>query len=248
MTIYKLYFSNAGVPASGLTPTFDSFTDLNGSTVAGIPTISGIYSGWYKFSYAPSESAVGVIDGGSSLDDADRYLPFEVTVQDAYLDLPQTTINTNVLALPTISTIVSSGNAEGWDQYGDATLANQQTMLTYINTISGYTDSLESGQTTINNNVLARPEISTIINSGDAAGWGATSSLTVENIVNAVYTHQIDGVSMSGIQEVVLSYITGKIWKDSSDVWHYYGQDNTSELFAAAQSGDYRILTSGQYS
>ena len=115
-------------------------------------------------------------------------------------------------------------------------------------TISGYTDSLESGQSTINVNLSNLPDIGTIVSSGDAAGWGATSSLTVDNIVNGVYNHTIDGVSMSGIQEVVLSYITGKIWKDSSNIWHYYKQDGTSELFTAQHSGDYRIIPSGQYS
>jgi len=81
--LYYVYFSDAGVPKTGLAPdweylvTAENGTDKSGSA----PTVTEIGGGWYYidvvFGTAPwdvtTEDLVGVIDGGSSLADVDRY-------------------------------------------------------------------------------------------------------------------------------------------------------------------------------
>jgi len=95
-------------------------------------------------------------------------------------------ISTQISGLPDIDTIVASGNAEEWNMYSDATLANQTELLTRVTNVSGLVDTLEAGQTTIQsqNNYISTqvsgvPDIDTIVASGDAAGWGAVSTTPV---------------------------------------------------------------------
>ena len=87
--LYYVYFSDAGVPKTGLTPDFEylktaeNSTDKSGSA----PAITEIGGGFYKFDItlgtAPwdvtTEDLVGVIDGGSSLADVDRYKSMTIT-------------------------------------------------------------------------------------------------------------------------------------------------------------------------
>ena len=83
MASYEVYFSNAGVPATGLTLTWESLTQRDGGGAEGSqPTFTEVGGGWYRFSYSPTESMVGVIDGSDTLDDADRYVPCKFTAND----------------------------------------------------------------------------------------------------------------------------------------------------------------------
>lgn len=88
--IYHVYFSDGGVPATGLTPAWEYLitgsvgTDKSGSA----PAITEVGGGWYKFSVAygtapwdvVAEDLLGVIDGGSSLDGGERYKPVKLTL------------------------------------------------------------------------------------------------------------------------------------------------------------------------
>jgi hypothetical protein len=102
---YKVYFSDAGIPASGLSPTWYSFTNINGENITPQPTISGVGM-WYVYDYVPSGYSMGVIYG-SGLSDSDAYVPVEHSMNDFNLDVAIST-------LPTIDTIVSSGNSANW--------------------------------------------------------------------------------------------------------------------------------------
>ena len=89
--LYYVYFSDAGVPRTGLTPaweylvTADNGTDKSGDA----PSITEVGGGWYKFAVtfgtAPwdvmTEDLVGVIDGGASLADVERYRPVSITLR-----------------------------------------------------------------------------------------------------------------------------------------------------------------------
>ena len=91
--LYYVYFSDAGVAKTGLTPSFDSLATAENSTdkSGSVPTVTEISSsnapGWYKFEItfgtAPwdvtTEDLVGMIDGGSTLADIDRYKPIIIT-------------------------------------------------------------------------------------------------------------------------------------------------------------------------
>ena len=79
---YKVYFANAGVPATGLSLTWETLEDLDGNDVGSPPAFIEIGGGWYKFSLTPTEELVGVVDGSGTLADADRYVPVDFTPDD----------------------------------------------------------------------------------------------------------------------------------------------------------------------
>ena len=104
--VYKIFFAALGIPTTGLTPVFLSFEDLAGDPVAPEPAITEIGNGWYSFTYSPAEDIVFVIDGGSTLDDSERYLANVITPEDDYLDTPITT--RSVFEGTTVALLVSA--------------------------------------------------------------------------------------------------------------------------------------------
>lgn len=123
-------------------------------------------------------------------------------------------VSTQISGLPDIDTIVSSGNAEGWNLYSDATLANQTEILTRVTNVSGLVDTLEAGQTTIQSQnsyistqVSGVPDIDTIVASGNAEGWNLYSDATLANqteILNRV-------TNVSGLISALNDPTTGEI-------------------------------------
>ena len=78
--IYVVFFSNAGVPATGLTPTIGVYKKVSDATdVTPVPTVSEIGGGFYKFSASPAEALVVRMNGGGSLADADKYKVMQIT-------------------------------------------------------------------------------------------------------------------------------------------------------------------------
>ena len=94
MATREVFFADAGVPTTGLTLTWESLKKVSdGTDFTPQPTFTEIGGGWYKFDIAPDERLVGVIDGGVTLNDTDRYVPvffdkydflFEVLVTPVY--------------------------------------------------------------------------------------------------------------------------------------------------------------------
>ena len=85
--IYVVFFSNAGVPATGLTPTIGVYKKVSdGTDVTPVPTVSEIGGGFYKFTATPAEALVVRMNGGGSLSDADKYKVMQITPHDADLD------------------------------------------------------------------------------------------------------------------------------------------------------------------
>ena len=82
-----VFFSNAGVPATGLTPTIGVYKKVSdGTDVTPAPTVSEIGGGFYKFTATPAEALVVRMNGGGSLSDADKYKVMQITPNDASLD------------------------------------------------------------------------------------------------------------------------------------------------------------------
>ena len=88
MATFLVYFSQSGVPAAALTPTWHSLRETGGTDrVAQAPAITAIGGGWYRFEAnkgtVPWDAAdlVGVIDGGSALSGAERYVPVILSEQ-----------------------------------------------------------------------------------------------------------------------------------------------------------------------
>ena len=89
--LYYVYFSEGGVPKTGLTPSWESLlTAENGTDKSGAaPSIVEVGGGWYKFDIqfgtAPweviTEDLLGVIDGGAALLDAERYKPVTISLR-----------------------------------------------------------------------------------------------------------------------------------------------------------------------
>ena len=85
--IYVVFFSNAGVPATGLTPTIGVYKKVSdGTDVTPAPTVSEIGGGFYKFTASPAEALVVRLNGGGSLAEADKYKVMQITPHDADLD------------------------------------------------------------------------------------------------------------------------------------------------------------------
>ena len=88
MATFLVYFSQSGLPAPGLTPAWFSLHGADGQIhTPQAPPISEVGGGWYRFELTrgtppwQAGQLVGVIDGGSSLSGAERYLPVILTEQ-----------------------------------------------------------------------------------------------------------------------------------------------------------------------
>ena len=89
--LYYVYLSNAGAPATGLTPDWEHLVTAENGTdkSASAPTITEIGGGWYHFDItfgtAPwdvtGEDLAGVIDAGATLSGNDRYKPVMITLR-----------------------------------------------------------------------------------------------------------------------------------------------------------------------
>ena len=89
--LYYVYFSDAGMPKTGLTPSWETLeTAKNGTDKTGAaPTIMEVGGGWYncEITYGATpwdvttEDLVGVINGGSSLAEVDRYKPIVISLR-----------------------------------------------------------------------------------------------------------------------------------------------------------------------
>jgi len=81
---YQVYYSSLGVPQTGLTPIWASIQNaLTAATIGSPPVVTEIGGGWYKFAMTPPAPIVGVLDGGISLANADRYKPMLIPVSAA---------------------------------------------------------------------------------------------------------------------------------------------------------------------
>jgi hypothetical protein len=115
MAVYPIYFASAGVPETGLTPSWLSMKEkADGDDIGSPPAISEIGGGWYKFDYTPAEDIVGVIDGGSSLDSTDRYISVYLTPADYGLQTVQS-------KLPSKAYLTGTTNSDGDIQADEVT-------------------------------------------------------------------------------------------------------------------------------
>jgi hypothetical protein len=94
--LYEIYFTDGGVPKTGLTPDWESLLTVEVPGVdksASAPAISEIGGGKYLFEItfgtAPwddkTTDLTGVIDGGSSLVGGDRYKPVSFSLRSLAL-------------------------------------------------------------------------------------------------------------------------------------------------------------------
>jgi hypothetical protein len=85
--IYVVYFSNAGTPATGLSPAIGIYKKVSdGTDVTPVPPVSEIGGGFYRFTAAPAEAMVIRMNGGGSLADPDKYKVMQITPHDGDLD------------------------------------------------------------------------------------------------------------------------------------------------------------------
>jgi hypothetical protein len=85
--IYVVFFSSAGVPATGLSPTIGVYKKVvDGTDVTPVPTVAEVGGGFYKFTATPAEALVVRMNGGGSLGDVDKYKVMQITPHDADLD------------------------------------------------------------------------------------------------------------------------------------------------------------------
>lgn len=94
--IYVIFFTTAGAPATGLSPTLITYKKVSdGSDVGSPPAVTEIGGGGYKFTATPAEALFVVIDGGAALTNAfERYKVMQVTPNDGYLDVSMSSRST----------------------------------------------------------------------------------------------------------------------------------------------------------
>ncbi|MFA5864487.1 MAG: hypothetical protein WC975_07340 [Phycisphaerae bacterium] len=91
----SIFIRKAGVPTTGLTLAWTSLrcvpisgTGQGVDKLSSAPAIYETGGGWYRFSLTygtvPFDAPMltGVIDAGSSFSDAERYIPFEISLRD----------------------------------------------------------------------------------------------------------------------------------------------------------------------
>lgn len=254
---YQVYFTSAGIPAAGLSVTWDSFVKESDGTSAVQPSFSAVSTtGWYKFDFTPDEVYLGVIDGSSSLSDTDRYVPAKFTVNDFALNSSITSRSTSAIVDQIRADVSGIGGAamRGTDNAttsGDlislATSAQSDTINTTIVGISANVDSL-------NTNVLA---VSAVVNSVDTA-VAALNNLSTSDIYTVL------GLNVSGTideiatlpknptmaQSLMITYLQrrNKQVTDSNTGKVETYNDAGVKLFDADVSDDGSVFTKGQLS
>lgn len=85
--VYTVYFSNAGVPTTGLSLTWEYLKQVSdGSDDGSPPSFTEVGGGWYKFTYSTATDLVGVIDGSETLTNTDRYVPVYLSPTSDQID------------------------------------------------------------------------------------------------------------------------------------------------------------------
>jgi hypothetical protein len=93
---YTVYFSDNGVPKTGLSPVWSTLKDITTGSDQTQPTIAEVGGGWYRFpiSLTPFQNWVGVVDGTSSVpNSAERYIPVNVRFSDFSVDQDRVEMN-----------------------------------------------------------------------------------------------------------------------------------------------------------
>ena len=133
------HFTTSGIPHTGLTPSIDIIrldVTVNTPVITG-GSLSEIGSGWYRYdftTYDPTQSYVFTIDGGSSLQPAERYKcggneSYAEDITSVVLDEPLI----NHTATGSLSDVVTKIKTD------TATLAiNDVTLATLLNTMLKY--------------------------------------------------------------------------------------------------------------
>ncbi len=212
MGIYKKYFSNAGVPATGLAPTWSSLKLVSdNSDLDPQPAISEMGGGWYGFTYAGADDLAGTIDGGATLQDFDRYKDISIDAVRAADIISETAL---ILAEseshPTLAEMLAGG------------LALEDNMETHVvNAINSVASSLTRSEASI---LADGTEQELYINDAPADNWildnikldlsvlQAGDSVTIRfyaRMVAAGAYKLFDTQSFSDVQAVPAILVTG---------------------------------------
>jgi len=110
------WFTNSGVPATGLTPTISIWKASDSTKVVDEQNMSEIAGGIYKYSYAADTDTEYVVrcDGGNTLPNVDRYT-FGTIGTDADINADVTLIKKILRNKLTLS----DGSGSNWILYDD---------------------------------------------------------------------------------------------------------------------------------
>jgi len=121
MGVYKVYFANGGVPATGLSPVWNTLKNVSdGTDYTPQPSITEVGGGWYKFTFTPPNDISGAIDGTATLGDADRYVSALLTADDFNLDNTVSSVAPAVWDVPAASHDAAGSTGEALNAAGTA--------------------------------------------------------------------------------------------------------------------------------
>jgi len=147
-----------------------------------------------------------------------------------------------------LTQIVDSGNAQDWDQYSNATLANQTNLINYLTTVSGNIDNIDTELNQVTVSGLTPAALSEIVASGDAANWTGDATAVLAGIqilsgqintvsgnitglnditVADILAGTVDSKTVEDIYKILLAYAYGDITRSGNDYVYKDQSDNT---------------------
>lgn len=130
--LIRQYFTNAGIPVTGLTNVrLNIFNANTGAMVIFAGLMTEIGNGWYKYNFSTYNQTIPYvwsIDGGATLPNTDRYkfgqdLGDDSKLRFDYIDYVEATIATNIVTANTnITSILGKTNQMNFDAMGPETL------------------------------------------------------------------------------------------------------------------------------
>lgn len=104
---FTVLFKNAGVPATGLSPTITIIASESGAVLINSAAMTELAGGFYHYdysSYIESVPCVAVCDGGAGLANADRYIEAKATIEDLVVKALCSLVGTRNIAFTTLVT------------------------------------------------------------------------------------------------------------------------------------------------
>ena len=208
MATYKVFFTNAGVPATGLSPTIPVLKRVDTQDDITPPLVYEIGGGWYTFEHEPAQAQVGYVDGTATLADADRYIPIDLNLEDVYLDAPVAVLDTVADAIKAKTDNLPSDPADE-----SLIIAATDALASAISTVSGKVDTVDGIVDTIAVDV-AGLDGAAMRGTDSAATATALAALDgkvdiIDGIVDtiAVDVAGLDGAAMRGTDSAALASV-----------------------------------------
>lgn len=150
--------------------------------------------------------------------------------------------------VPSISTIVSSGNAANWSADSTTVTITGLTPVALSQIVnSGNADGWSAYSTNVTVTGIIPYALSRIISSGNAEGWNAGISASgmnslISGVISGIWFHEIDSASAEDMFKYMLAYTTGSVERSGS-TYIYKSYDDSATRLTIVATNDGRTVT-----